>query len=176
MEDRTAEKAALRRRMRLLRDVIDDQVLRSVQLWASVAELPAYAAARRVMAYASIAGEPDTDGLHARLARDGKELVLPRMRGGAIEPALAGERLARGELGIAEPTGATVDPASIDLVIVPGVAFTLAGDRLGRGKGHYDRFLAGVSCPTVGVCFAEQVVDTLPTTTHDVRVGAVLAG
>lgn len=169
------QKVALRRRMALLRDVIDDRLLRSVQLWGQLAEMPQYATATTVMAFSSIHGEPDTDGLHARLAHDGRTLVLPRMVGGAIEAALVGGGLRRGQLGIAEPTGAAVDPALLDLVVVPGVAFTLDGRRLGRGGGHYDRFLAGLTCPTVGVCFAEQVVDDLPSEAHDVRVGTVLA-
>jgi len=170
------DKTAIRRRMRLLRDVIDDQVLRSVQLWAVVAALPEYTAASRVMAFASIEGEPDTDGLFARLQRDGKTLVLPRIREQCIEPALATGAMAVGALGISEPQGDRAPVDSLDLVLVPGLAFTLGGDRLGRGKGYYDRFLATVTCPTIGVCFAEQVVDWLPREAHDIRVGRVISG
>ena len=47
-------------------------------------------------------------------------------------------------------------------MIVPGLAFTTAGDRLGYGQGYYDRFLPTVSAPSVGVCFVDQLVDEMP--------------
>jgi 5-formyltetrahydrofolate cyclo-ligase len=61
-------------------------------------------------------------------------------------------------------------------VIVPGLAFTAAGERLGQGGGWYDRFLAHVrdDCVTVGVCFTDQVLDRVPTEAHDVRVDHVV--
>ena len=62
----------------------------------------------------------------------------------------------------------------VDFVIVPGLAFTAAGDRLGYGSGYYDRFLPRVSAPNVGVCFREQLIDELPITEHDVRVQRVI--
>ena len=64
---------------------------------------------------------------------------------------------------------------SIEVVIVPGVAFTNKGVRLGRGGGYYDKFLEACSPPIIlGVCFDEQVVDVLPSEDHDVRMTAVI--
>ena len=70
------------------------------------------------------------------------------------------------------------DPQLPDLVVVPGVAFTADGQRLGQGGGWYDRFLPGIGdlTRTVGVCFSEQIRDELPTEDHDVSVGCVLSG
>lgn len=168
------DKATLRRRMRQVCDLIDDRTLRSVQLWAALAELPQYHSASRVMAFASMDAEPDTDGLHARLARDGKTLLLPRIVGDHLEVADAAVGLRRGVWGIREPIGPTADPTSIDLVVVPGVAFTATGGRLGHGKAYYDRFLPTTHAYTVGVCFAEQLVDELPLEPHDVMLHRVL--
>ena len=78
MSERMDDKRTIRRRMLLLRDLIDDRLLRSVQLWGDVATLDEYRRAATVMAFCAIAGEPDTDPLFARLAADGKVLVLPR--------------------------------------------------------------------------------------------------
>jgi len=169
-------KASIRRRMLLARDLVDDRLLRSVSLWARVAELPAYAEATMVMAYAALGGEPDTDPLVARLARDGKTLVLPSVQDDRIVPRLVGPGLERGALGVLEPRGEVVPPRLLDVVIVPGVAFTLDGRRLGRGRGHYDRFLAELppSCTTIGVCFAEHLVDDLPVEPHDRDVSVVV--
>jgi 5-formyltetrahydrofolate cyclo-ligase len=170
--ERMDDKPTLRRRMRLLRDLIDDGLLRSVQLWSDLATLDEYAAAATVMAYVAITGEPDTDALFARLAADGKVLALPRAVGTMLEPALLGDGLVAGPHGVAEPSGASV---AVDLVVVPGLAFTPDGWRLGRGGGHYDRFLATCAVPAIGVCFAEQLVDALPVEPHDVRLSRVLA-
>lgn len=87
--------------------------------------------------------------------------------------------LASGAYGISEPQGERICPAGqIDLMVVPGVAFTPAGDRLGRGKGYYDRYLAreGFRAYTVGVCYACQVCEALPTEQYDRRVDLVVAG
>jgi 5-formyltetrahydrofolate cyclo-ligase len=168
------DKTALRRRMKLACDLVDDQVLRSVELWSRLAQLDVYRSARTVMAFASMPSEPDTDGLFARLDRDGKVLVLPRIVDDALEPALPGDGLVAAVWGIREPQGPAIDPATIDLVVVPGVAFTESGARLGHGKAYYDRFLAAVSAPTVGVCFDEQILDELPMEPHDVWLDHVV--
>ena len=169
-------KAELRRRMRLARDLIENQALRSVSLWAQVGELPAYRSARTVMAFVGVRGEPDTDPLFARLAADGKVLVLPSMEDHRIVPRLLGSGLEPGWYGVPAPQGEEVDPATIDLVLVPGLAFTPQGGRLGQGGGHYDRFLPTLrhDCVTVGVCFAEQLVDHLPGEDHDHVVHVVV--
>lgn len=169
------DKAVIRRRMRLMRELIDDRLLRSVQLWADIASLHEYAAATIVMAFVGANGEPDTGPLFSRLERDGKTLALPRVIDGMIVPALVGDGLVPGYLGVHEPTGPEVPLESIGLVLVPGLAFTASGARLGQGGGHYDRFLALHMCPAVGVCFAEQLVDALPVEPHDVVVDRVVA-
>jgi 5-formyltetrahydrofolate cyclo-ligase len=169
------DKAALRTRMRMVRDMVDDHLIRSVQLWAKVAELPEYARANTVMAFVGFNGEPDTDPLIARVAVDGKRLLLPRVEPTGIVPADGDWPLVASKFGVQEPTGPAVDVGEIDLVIVPGLAFTVDGDRLGYGQGYYDRFLPTVSAPAVGVCFTDQLVDEMPSTERDVRVDMVIS-
>jgi 5-formyltetrahydrofolate cyclo-ligase len=169
------EKAALRTRMRMFRDMVDDHLMRSVQLWAKVAELAEYIRAQTVMAFVGFSGEPDTDPLFARLTVEGKRLLLPRVEATGIVPADGEWPLVASKFGVQEPTGPAVDVGEIDLVIVPGLAFTLAGDRLGYGQGYYDRFLPTVAAPWVGVCFSDQLVDEMPVTANDVRVNMVIS-
>lgn len=162
--------------MRMVRDLVDDRMLRSVDLWTDLAALPEYAGASTVMAFVGAKGEPDTDPLFARLAAEGRRLVLPRIEDGRIVPiAYTGGEMTTSRFGISEPVGDEFDVQAIDLVVVPGLAFTLDGRRLGYGGGFYDRFLPTVVAPNVGVCFAEQVLDDLPALAHDVRVQRVLA-
>ncbi len=170
------QKIELRRRMRLARDLLENRALRSVSLWSRIGELPAYRSAHTVMAFVGVKGEPDTDPLFARLAADGKTLVLPSMEDHRIVPRLLGPGLGTGWYGVPAPQGDEVDPATIDLVLVPGLAFTPEGGRLGQGGGHYDRFLPTLrpDCTTVGVCFAEQLVDHLPGEDHDHIVDVVV--
>lgn len=83
-----------------------------------------------------------------------------------------------GAYGISEPQGATpCDVEDIDLMIIPGVAFTPQGDRLGRGKGFYDRYTAreGFRAKCIGVCFCHQVVESLPTEQHDRVMDSVIS-
>ncbi len=161
--------------MRMVRDMVDDHLMRSVQLWAKVAELPEYRRATSVMAFVGFSGEPDTDPLFARLTVEGKRLLLPRVEATGIVPADGDWPLVASKFGVQEPTGPAVDVGEIDFVIVPGLAFTVGGDRLGYGQGYYDRFLPTVSAPNAGVCFADQLVDEMPVTANDVRVDAVIS-
>lgn len=172
---RVIEKAALRQRMLLVRDAVGDHLLRSVQLWAKVAEMDEYRRASSVMAFVGFKGEPETDPLFARLAVDGKRLLLPRVEPSGIVVADGSTPWMASKFGVQEPTGPALGVDVIDLVIVPGLAFTPAGDRLGYGQGYYDRLLPTVAAPTVGVCFEDQLVDEMPVAAHDVRVGAVVS-
>ncbi len=145
----TDAKAEIRRSMRQVRRQIDDVAARSDRIWAAVSMLDDVLAARRILAFSSIAGEPDTAPFMGWAELEGKHVRLP-------EDAL--------------------DPGWPDVVIVPCVAFTRSGERLGQGGGWYDRFLAEVrdDCLTIGVGFAEQLVDELPTEAHDVRLDLVV--
>ena len=86
--------------------------------------------------------------------------------------------LCRGAFGIAEPSVAErpCDPAEIDFIVVPGVAFTAAGARMGRGRGYYDKYLSqsGFRGVKAGVCYAHQLVVELPVELHDVFMDYVV--
>lgn len=159
----------------MVRDMVDDHLMRSVQLWAKVAELDEYVRATSVMAFVGFNGEPDTDPLFARLSVEGKRLLLPRVEASGIVAVDGDAPMVVSTFGVSEPTGPAVDVGEIDFVIVPGLAFTSAGDRLGYGQGYYDRFLPTVPAPSVGVCFADQLVDEMPLAAHDTRVDIVVS-
>lgn len=149
-------KRELRRRMRELRLTVDDVADRSVELWAHVRDEPSVRSARTIMAYEAKPGEPDSAPFLAWCRELGKHVVVPAASPDAEPPA---------------------DATAIDVAIVPGLAFTPDGDRLGQGGGWYDRVLAGVrdDCTVIGVCFAAQIVDELPVDRHDRRVDLVVS-
>ena len=83
--------------------------------------------------------------------------------------------LQTGQLSIREPvTDSAVPENKIDLVIVPGLAFTKNGARLGFGAGYYDRFLENYTGKTVALALSRQVKNALPIESHDQRIQEVL--
>ena len=151
----------------------------SERIFAALEQLSSFERAEIVALFASLPDEPRTEAFiaswHGR-----KRIVLPRIEGEVMHfYDYSPESMQSGAFGIAEPQGSQAcDPADIDLMVVPGVAFTTEGWRLGRGKGFYDRYLSqkGFRATTIGVCFAEQIVDHLPHEPHDKRVEKVVRG
>ncbi len=77
---------------------------------------------------------------------------------------------------VREPQGDVFPAEGVELILVPGVAFDSRGNRLGRGKGYYDRLLAGIPAFKVGICFDFQRFDRLPAEPHDVPMDRVIFG
>jgi len=150
-DDPVELKRQLRQQMRALRRALPDLQHRSERLFAHVRGIPAVSEARMVMAFSSVHGEPLTDKFVAWCRAEGKTVVMPE-----DDPA--------------------PDPSRIDVVIVPGTAFTLDGHRLGQGGGWYDRFLPQLapSCLKIGVCFEPQLITQLPVEPHDVQLDVVI--
>ena len=140
-----------------------------------------YRRAGTVFSFVSLPSEPDTRLLLARALADGKTLCVPLCRGGGVMEARAITSLADlhpGAMGIREPDDAAprVGPESIDLCVVPCLAATAQGARLGYGGGYYDRFLKQLSSRTAQVllCRRTLVLERLPQDTWDVPVPLIL--
>ena len=85
-------------------------------------------------------------------------------------------RLELGAFHIEEPTGnETVDPDTLELIVVPAVAYDRKGNRLGRGKGFYDRLLGSTKATKVGVAYEFQIVDEVPVEQHDIPMDIVIS-
>ena len=152
----------------------------SETIWHRVEAMPEFASATKVLIYMSIPGEVRTREFIARW-RDSKEFVLPLVCGERLElHAYAPEWLVPGYRGIEEPSAdaPSVSPDSLDLVLVPGMAFARTPSgvlRMGRGGGFYDRFLPQVSCPTVGICYSYRIVGSLPTDPWDIPLDKLIS-
>ena len=121
--------------------------------------------------------EPDLDLLWKRGLTDSHLVSYPRCEGDALSfrRILALSELVPGRFGIREPAqGPRVQ--QLDLIVVPGLAFTAEGTRLGRGAGFYDRFLSTIPGTTdkIGVCFEFQRLSEIPHESHDVKMDAVV--
>lgn len=130
---------------------------------------------RRVTCYASYGTEPDTSELRRRLAAAGYEVLLPRVDGEHLEWVVDGPETAVSAMGIAEPLGAAVDLMPLRAMLIPALAVTAEGDRLGKGGGYYDRVLADLrEVPVVALVDDPDVVDSIPAEAHDMRVHAIV--
>jgi len=139
----------LRDSMRRMRRDLPDRERRSALVAEHLVALPAVGAATRVMAYTAVVGEVDPAPAVAWLLARGAEVKMPED---------------------------DVSPEWPDVIIVPGTAFSRAGHRLGQGGGWYDRFLPGrrPDAVTIGVGFAPQLVDDVPTEAHDVELDCIV--
>lgn len=135
--------------------------------------------AKRVMCYISLAGEVDTGKMIKEAQKLGKIIVVPVCRDRKIIACLLDNeaKLERGPYGVWEPVNKKpVSLKSLDLVLVPGLAFDKKGNRLGRGKGYYDRFLTKIpdKITSIGLAFDFQILPSIPTTTADVTVKRII--
>ena len=166
---------------------------------------PQFQNAQEIFAYMALPDEVDLSEVIKQALQDGKKVALPKIiskTDGIMQffyldsqKALA-QQTSNGAYGILEPDEnmpATLDTTHKTLILVPGRAFTKDGDRLGRGKGYYDRYLAkGLGMGPfeslrdhghhlrnhenviiAGVCFDFQILDTIPTAENDICMNTV---
>ena len=159
----------------ILRMTPDARAEKSARLCAAITESAAWRSARTIAIFAPLPREPDVELLW--MHGDGKKFACPRVTEGRLDLFRVASlyELAPGAFGVREPVAKiehAVAPETLDLILVPGVAFTRSGERLGRGGGFYDRLLASLPSHTcrIGVCFDAQILPELPVETHDQRV------
>ncbi|HJD92078.1 5-formyltetrahydrofolate cyclo-ligase [Bacteroides coprosuis] len=139
---------------------------------------PSMAQAETVLLYYSLPDEVDTHSFVKYWSKF-KKIILPVVVGDDLELRVySGEQdLKQGSYGIWEPCGTLfTDYKEIDLVIVPGIAFDDSGNRIGRGKGYYDKLLPKIEAYKMGICFPFQyLVDRIiPTEETDIQMDKVL--
>jgi 5-formyltetrahydrofolate cyclo-ligase len=173
-------KRRVRNAVRGERDAVPNDVRdeRAGQVVERFLDLPEVQRARIVMLFSSFGSEVPTGSLIERLHARGVVVALPRIEGTALVPIpyAPGDPTTTTSFGAVEPVGETpLDPSSIDVVGVPGVAFDRSGRRIGYGGGYYDRFLRGLPAFTVGLIFGLQVLDEdLPAGRFDLPVDAIV--
>jgi 5-formyltetrahydrofolate cyclo-ligase len=174
-------KAALRKQIRAALEKISPAVrtVESIELCERLK--PQLQSARTILFFAPMPGEIDLWPLLEESVQAGKTVALPR-----FDPATqtylarrvenpAGE-IVTGKFGVREPASSCMEisPEKFDLVLVPGVAFDLSGNRLGRGGGFYDRLLSKISGVKCGVGYDFQLLEKIPAEPHDAKVNFIL--
>lgn len=180
-----SEKAEVRTRIRRQLSALQpcERERLSREIIARLRSHPAFKSAERILAFASL---PDEVSLYGLLREDSgkgrgrQTFYLPRVVGEELEicPYEGVDGLSEGAFHIKEPQGAALPSLDeIDLILVPGLAFTPEGHRLGRGRGYYDRLLSRTDIAgayKVGICFPCQLMPQLPVEPHDIRMDAVI--
>lgn len=144
-------------------------------VFARLENTAAFMLADKILMYHSLPDELSTVNF-LRKWNKLKKFYLPRVNGVNLDILPYEEsKLEFGAFHIEEPTGNdTTSPDEIELIIVPAVAYDRKGNRLGRGKGFYDRLLGTTDATKIGVGYEFQLVDEIPVEPHDVRMDMVI--
>lgn len=148
----------------------------SEKILAKLEQHPDFVKAERVMLYSALPDEVQTQAFLEKWHLK-KQIILPTVVGSDIIP-VAYEKdtdFAVGDFNILEPQNEPYK-GGFDLIVVPGVAFDHNGNRLGRGRGYYDRFLCQhLEVKRIGICFDFQLVEEIPTEPFDIKMDEVIS-
>jgi len=157
---------------------LDDKKQKSVKVLEKLENLDEFKKSDTVMLYWSMDDEVYTHDFISTHVQ-GKRIILPSVNGDdlVLKEYLGNDSLVKGEgFGILEPGGCVFDkPEEIDLIVVPGVAFDKNNNRMGRGRGYYDKFLESTKAYKVGICFDFQLLEEVPTDKYDILMNSVIS-
>lgn len=181
-DDLNAQKQAARRAARQQLAQISPQEFSAIgaAMWQTLQAQPAWQSAESVFCFVGALHEPDTMPILQGALSAGKQLLVPRIAGpGQIQlvPLQSLGQLQPGAFGILEPPQALpAVPAGsgVQLAVLPCLAATRSGARLGHGGGYYDRFLANYSGQRLILCPEALLAQSLPTGPLDEPAQAVL--
>ncbi|KAK2584307.1 hypothetical protein KPH14_006700 [Odynerus spinipes] len=191
-ENMKALKSALRKEMSNIISNInsEEKARQSLRVFEKLKELPQYQNSKRISLYLSTADEIDTLPILKNIFETGKEAFVPRYAGKNMEMVKLlsmddYEKLPLTKWNIKQPDTSenrenALENGGLDLILLPGVAFTKSGKRLGHGMGYYDRFLENCFQKQqkkpylIAIAFNEQVKDDIPTTEKDVMLDMIL--
>ena len=175
------EKQRLRGRLLAARDAAGPLAEASAAVSRRLASLPELAGVATVLGYAATPREVSVDAAMESLLGRGVTVCLPWVDGPALGVAAVSSLavLEPGWRGLREPPligRRSLRPSALDVLIVPGLGFDTAGNRLGYGGGHFDRLLARIrrGAVVIGVALDEQICTAIPTAAHDRRVDVIV--
>lgn len=176
-------KVYLRSVYKKIRNELNDsiRVEKSLEIADKLINISQIKASVNIMIYNSFSSEVKTNLLRNRLLSDNKNILIPKcMPGTNVMYAICynkNDSLLINEYGITEPESTSVYSGKIDLIIVPGIAFDIDGNRIGFGKGYYDRFINSLDYKPylIGIAYEEQIVkEGIDTDANDVCMDMVV--
>ena len=164
------EKRSIRKRIREQREQLLAAEVKetSERIYERFAASEVFQKAEVIMSYMSFKNEVDTHKINEAVITAGKKLILPRVKDKEnMEAVEYNGNFQKGSMGITEPAGKPYE-GKIDLIIVPGIAFDREGNRIGFGRGYYDRFLEKYpQAQRVSLIYDFQLIESIPAEEHD---------
>ena len=172
------EKARLRKQLLDSRDSLSQDFINitSKQIQDNLRKVDFFRNAKSVGAYYSIGSEVKTQDILQEILKSGKELALPKV----VKKDLVFKKinsfldLEQGNFSVMEPKDDCKDVKKIEVIIVPAIALTRNGYRLGYGFGYYDRYLSGKKSKTIALGYSKQIIKSFPHSDHDVRIDCIV--
>lgn len=176
------EKDVLRKKYIRIRNKIKDKDSKSNVIFSQLISLEEYKKSKIIAIYRSLKTEVDTTNLIDFSLKKNKIVVLPKVVYNDLKfykISSLSEKLEKSRFGIEEPIENEknfIKANEIDLIIIPGICFDIYKNRLGFGKGYYDRLLQGFKIKNIAICFEEQILinNVLPVTNNDIKVNKIV--
>jgi 5-formyltetrahydrofolate cyclo-ligase len=172
-----ARKTKIRKDMRYTKKglTVEEKQQQADAVFSKIESLPEFKSAKVILSYWAMPDELPTQAIIAKWCEE-KQILLPSIDGNrlVLKQYLPDGQLIQKSLGIWEPDLSKNYEGNVDLVIVPGIAFDRKKNRLGRGKGYYDRFFKKFKPFKIGVGFDFQMLQSIPTARHDIKMNLII--
>ena len=168
-------KKEIRKEILYLRDNLEERYSKSMIIKDKIMNLDIYKNSNCIALYHSMKSEVDTKELIKESLELGKKVVLPRIinKNKMIFISVNKDtHYEKNSYGVLEPIGE--EESNIDLIICPGVAFDKDNNRLGYGRGYYDKYLKDKDIYKIGICYKEQVVDKIDIDDFDIKMDMIV--
>ncbi len=171
-------KSVLRKKYLEIRKNITDKDIKSNEIFNRLIQLEEFNNANVIAFYYPLRSEVNTLRMIKYSLENNKTVLLPKVIGEymVFYKINSFNNLKKSNFGIMEPEGGIIfDKNSIDLIVLPGVCFDRNLNRIGFGKGYYDRYLEGYIGQTIGLCFEEQISEEeIQTSENDIKLKYII--
>lgn len=174
------QKAELRKKCYLVSKTLTEEYKKtsSQKIFEEIVNLESYKEAKNIFCYVNMENEPNTRILIDDSLKKGKNVYIPKVYKMGVMRAYkfsSWGNLEEGVFGILEPKEENSgNPENFDLIIVPCLAYNYKGDRLGHGRGYYDRYLENLDCKKVIVAFSKFCFEDIPMEDFDKKVNVII--
>ena len=172
------EKARLRKQFLDARDALSLDFIKitSKEIQDNLRKVDFFRTAKTIGAYYSIGSEVRTQDILQEILNAGKELALPKVvKNDLVFKKISSfSELEQGSYSIMEPKDRCETVKDLNVIIVPAIALTKDGFRLGYGFGYYDRYLHGKKSMTIALSYAKQVIKSFPHDDNDVKINVIV--
>ena len=172
------EKSALRKHLLERRDATSSELrdIVSEKIHENLKKISSYTNSQNIACYFPIGSEIDTHNIMLGVLEQDKKMLLPKITENNMEfyivPDL--EKLEKGRFDIMEPKDSCKKAGNIDCILIPTIGISKSGDRLGYGRGYYDKFLSSTNAVKISLTYSKQIVKSIPNESHDIKIDLII--